>query len=385
MNLNLQDCGTLVIGLKTPYIMRGDDLVQIVTDTVGKTIGWENVTEGDVVAVTEAVVALAQNNVVKKSTVAADLQNYLGEKTQTLAVIWPIFSRNRFAPILECLALAMQGKEIIIQMNTWTDEQGNSLYQDENQLDSKQSFDSYEAVKKKFGKSKHVITGMDYPQFYLDLLQKYGVKGKVVFSNQENFLIGKADAFLVANVHGREKVRAKLQKMTQKPILTLQDVGKKWSEFGILGSNALNEEELKFFPKAAPEFVAKLVTEIKKRSGKKVEALVYGDGAFKDPFSGIWELADPVCSPGFTEKLAGSPEEIKLKALLNGRLKDEKDQKKLHQQLQEIKSTVKKNQQLRFGTTPRRFHDLLASLADLTSGSGDKGTPVVYIKNYFNV
>ncbi len=383
MRLNLQNCGTVVMGLKTPYIMRGDDLVDIVVATIKKTIGLENVETGDVVAVTEAVVALAQNNVVEKKAVAEDLQEKLGGEVETLAVVWPIFSRNRFAPILDCLALAMTGKKIIIQMNAWTDEQGNSLYQDEERLEKGKSFASYEAVKKQLGKSKHVITGMDYPQFYLDILKKHGVKGDIVFSNKEDFLVGKVDAFLVSNVHGRAKVKTELEKVTKAPILTLQDVGTKWSEFGLLGSNALNETELKLFPKEADKFVKTLVEAIKKETGKQIEALVYGDGAFKDPFSGVWELADPVCSPGFTQKLAGSPEEIKLKMLLNDRLKGEKDQKKLKAQLAEIKDEVKRDQQLRLGTTPRRWHDLLASLADLTSGSGDKGTPAVYIKNYF--
>ncbi len=385
MSFNLSQCGTVVCGIKTPFILRGDDLLTIIWQSLVKTIGKENIDNGDIIAVTEAVLALAQEDIVSKKDVAESIKKQL-LGSETLIVLWPIFSRNRFAPILDCLALAMKGKKIILQLNAFVDEQGNNLFNREVSLPKEVRGWDEETVRSHFGSPTHMITGKDYLQLYRHILEDRGVTAEIFCSNQIDFLLKKYPQamFLIANVHGREKAKSLLKKSGLKKVLTLQDlkVGKE-NEWGLLGSNGLNQEELKLFPHQAENFVQKLQNKILQETGKKVEALIYGDGAFKDPISGIWELADPVCSPGFSAKLAGSPQEIKLKAVLNDQLKGEKDQAKLKSGLLEMKKNLSHNQEWRFGTTPRRFCDLLASLADLTSGSGDKGTPVIYIKNYF--
>lgn len=382
MKLETKNCGTVVIGVKTPFILRDTNLIETVTQSVYATVGKSNLEDGDVIAVTEAVVAIAQGNIVAKDFVAKEIQKLLG-KTETLVVLWPIFSRNRFAPILDCVARAMRGKKVILQLNAFIDEQGNNLFTEEHCLTGQQKGIDERELREKLGTPKHMITGKDYLRLYREILEKQDVKTEIVCSNKVDYLQRGKAAFLVANVHGREQARKQLQKLGVKKVLTLQDICADKCEFGILGANGLSEDELKLFPGQAQKFVNKLVKKIQMDTGKKVEALVYGDGAYKDPLSGIWELADPVCAPGFTKKLADSPQEVKLKAVLNNQLKKETDQKILRAEVAKLKKTLKDNQELRFGTTPRRFHDLLASLADLTSGSGDRGTPVIYIKNYF--
>lgn len=374
----------MVVGVKTPFIMRGDNLVKITVDSVLATLGKENIDDGDIIAVTEAVVAIAQNNILTKKAVAAAIKKLIGP-AETLVILWPIFSRNRFAPILDCLALAMQGKKIIIQLNAFIDEQGNNLFNRELSLKLEQKGLTESQVRQEFGTPNHVITGVDYLDLYRKIGEKRGAQVEIVCSNAVDYIQDNQAAFVVSCVHGRDKTKKLLQKKGYLQVYTLQDICTRYCEYGLLGANALNENELKLFPGQAQKFVQQLVAEMKKRTGKTVECLVYGDGAFKDPFSGIWELADPVCAPGFTEKLASSPQEIKLKAVLNDQLQGETDQKALVKEIAKLKKTVRRNQGLRFGTTPRRYHDLLASLADLVSGSGDKGTPVIYIKNYFGV
>ncbi|MDO5561677.1 MAG: coenzyme F420-0:L-glutamate ligase, partial [bacterium] len=235
MQLNSQRCGTIVMGVKTPFIMRGDDLVKIVTENVLAALGKENIADGDIIAVTEAVVAIAQNNIFTKQEVAAAIKKLVGS-AETMVILWPIFSRNRFAPILDCLALAMQGKKIIIQLNAFIDEQGNNLFSQEIHLKPGQRGLTEAAVRQNFGNPGHVITGVDYLDLYRKIGEKRGAQVEIVCSNEADFVQDKKAVFMVSCVHGRDKTKELLQKKNYPQVFTLQDVCADHCEYGLLGA-----------------------------------------------------------------------------------------------------------------------------------------------------
>ena len=387
--------GTVARGLRAPIIREGDDLKKIVTDTVlgASASGEFTVMDKDVIGITEAVLARAQGNYATKEQLAKDVRNKLGG--EEIGVIFPILSRNRFAICLK--GIARGAKKIFLMLSYPSDEVGNHLVDID--LMYEKGVDPYKKVltqkefEKLFGKSKHPFTGMDYISYYKQLIQEEGAEAEIIFSNDPKTILLYTKNVLTCDIHTRERTKQILRDAGAKKILGLDDILDKSvdgsgsnSRYGILGSNKATEETIKLFPNDCDKFVDSVRDEIKKATGKNVEVLVYGDGAFKDPVGKIWELADPVVSPGYTEGLLGTPSEIKLKYLA--------DNDFAHLNGEELKQAVSdyiknkdadlEGKMVSQGTTPRRLTDLIGSLCDLISGSGDKGTPIVYIQGYFD-
>ena len=387
--------GTVARGLRAPIIKEGDDLKKIVTDTVlgAAASGEFTVMDKDVIGITEAVLARAQGNYATKEQLAKDVRNKLGG--EEIGVIFPILSRNRFAICLK--GIARGAKKIFLMLSYPSDEVGNHLVDID--LMYEKGVDPYKKVltqkefEKLFGKSKHPFTGMDYISYYKQLIQEEGAEAEIIFSNDPKTILLYTKNVLTCDIHTRERTKQILRDAGAKKILGLDDILDKSvdgsgsnSRYGILGSNKATEETIKLFPNDCDKFVDSVRDEIKKATGKNVEVLVYGDGAFKDPVGKIWELADPVVSPGYTEGLSGTPSEIKLKYLadndfahLNG-----EELKKAVSDYIKNKDADLEGKMVSQGTTPRRLTDLIGSLCDLISGSGDKGTPIVYIQGYFD-
>lgn len=387
--------GTVARGLRAPIIREGDDLKKIVTDTVlgAAASGEFTVMDKDVIGITEAVLARAQGNYATKEQLAKDVRNKLGG--EEIGVIFPILSRNRFAICLK--GIARGAKKIFLMLSYPSDEVGNHLVDID--LMYEKGVDPYKKVltqkefEKLFGKSKHPFTGMDYISYYKQLIQEEGAEAEIIFSNDPKTILLYTKNVLTCDIHTRERTKQILRDAGAKKILGLDDILDKSvdgsgsnSRYGILGSNKATEETIKLFPNDCDKFVDSVRDEIKKATGKNVEVLVYGDGAFKDPVGKIWELADPVVSPGYTEGLSGTPSEIKLKYLadndfahLNG-----EELKKAVSDYIKNKDADLEGKMVSQGTTPRRLTDLIGSLCDLISGSGDKGTPIVYIQGYFD-
>ncbi|NLF47924.1 MAG: F420-0--gamma-glutamyl ligase [Clostridiales bacterium] len=387
--------GTVARGLRAPIIREGDDLKKIVTDTVlgASASGEFTVMDKDVIGITEAVLARAQGNYATKEQLAKDVRNKLGG--EEIGVIFPILSRNRFAICLK--GIARGAKKIFLMLSYPSDEVGNHLVDID--LMYEKGVDPYKKVltqkefEKLFGKSKHPFTGMDYISYYKQLIQEEGAEAEIIFSNDPKTILLYTKNVLTCDIHTRERTKQILRDAGAKKILGLDDILDKSvdgsgsnSRYGILGSNKATEETIKLFPNDCDKFVDSVRDEIKKATGKNVEVLVYGDGAFKDPVGKIWELADPVVSPGYTEGLSGTPSEIKLKYLadndfahLNG-----EELKKAVSDYIKNKDADLEGKMVSQGTTPRRLTDLIGSLCDLISGSGDKGTPIVYIQGYFD-
>ena len=387
--------GTVARGLRAPIIREGDDLKKIVTDTVlgASASGEFTVMDKDVIGITEAVLARAQGNYATKEQLAKDVRNKLGG--EEIGVIFPILSRNRFAICLK--GIARGAKKIFLMLSYPSDEVGNHLVDID--LMYEKGVDPYKKVltqkefEKLFGKSKHPFTGMDYISYYKQLIQEEGAEAEIIFSNDPKTILLYTKNVLTCDIHTRERTKQILRDAGAKKILGLDDILDKSvdgsgsnSRYGILGSNKATEETIKLFPNDCGKFVDSVRDEIKKATGKNVEVLVYGDGAFKDPVGKIWELADPVVSPGYTEGLSGTPSEIKLKYLadndfahLNG-----EELKKAVSDYIKNKDADLEGKMVSQGTTPRRLTDLIGSLCDLISGSGDKGTPIVYIQGYFD-
>jgi len=387
--------GTISRGIRTPIIRSGDNLVEIVADSVleaAKDEGFE-IKDRDIISVTESIVARAQDNYVMVEDIAADIKNKF--KGDTLGVIFPILSRNRFAICLRAIAKGV--KKIVLMLSYPSDEVGNHLVTVD--MIDKKGVNPYtdvlteEKYRELFGYVKHPFTGVDYVEYYGNLIKEAGAEVEIIFSNNPRTILNYTKDVLVCDIHTRQRTKRILKENGGNTILGLDDIltssinGSGCNEqYGLLGSNKATEDKVKLFPRNCDEFVLELQAEMFKRTGKNVEVMVYGDGAFKDPVGKIWELADPVVSPGYTKGLEGTPNEVKLKYLADNNF--------AHLEGEELKNAIKehiKNKKENLvgameaqGTTPRRLTDLIGSLCDLTSGSGDKGTPVVYIQGYFD-
>ena len=384
--------GTCAFGVRAPIIRPGDDLVSIVADSVLATVSERNINlkDKDIIAVTEAVLAKSQGNLATTDDIANDVRAKMGEGP--VGLIFPILSRNRFTGILEGIIKGVD--ELIIQLSYPFDEVGNPLVS----IDKLYELGIYKFDKaytseefyKLVGSVEHPFTGMDYIKTYLEIC---GGKAKVILSNDPTEILKYTKKVIGADIHSRHRTKKLLQANGAEKVISLTDILSEPSsehgyheEYGVLGSNKSKDGQLKLFPRAGQEFAEKLQAEMQKRTGKTIECMVYGDGAFKDPVGGLWELADPVVSPGFTSGLLGTPSEIKLKYVADNNIEGltgaeaEAEMRKFIQNKEKDLKTSK----VSLGTTPRRITDLVGSLSDLVSGSGDKGTPIVLITGYFD-
>lgn len=388
--------GTVVRGLRTPIFQKGDDVTAIVTETVKNF--WEQeqieIGEKDVLAITESVVARAQNNYADVDDIAEDIRQKFGDSI--VGVIFPILSRNRFAINLKGIARGVS-KKIILMLAYPSDEVGNHLVYvdrlDEKNVNPWTDVLSEKEFREHFGYEKHTFTGIDYIEYYKQIVEAEGKECEILFSNNPLTILNYTDAVLQCDIHSRKRTKKLLTKSGCKKVFGLEDIlsepinGSGYnSDYGLLGSNKATEDQIKLFPRDCFELVQKIQQKLLELSGKKIEVMVYGDGAFKDPVGHIWELADPVVSPGYTDGLEGTPNEIKLKYIADNEfahLQGEELTKAISEYIANKNSDLTGNMASQ-GTTPRRITDLLGSLCDLTSGSGDKGTPVVYIQGYFD-
>ncbi|MBE5741863.1 MAG: F420-0--gamma-glutamyl ligase [Clostridiales bacterium] len=381
--------GTISRGVRAPIIRQGDDLVKITADCVinASEQGGYPLQDKDVVAVTEAVLARAQGNYATVEQIAADVKSKFGD--QTVGLVFPILSRNRFSMVLKGIAKGV--KKLIVQLSYPSDEVGNSFITPEKLMES--GVNPYTDVftgkefHEKFGDVRHTFTGVDYIEYYENM-----TGCEVILANNPTEILKYTKNVICADIHSRFRTQKILKKAGGEKVITLDEIlnksvdGSGYNErFGVLGSNLATENSVKLFPRDAQNFVDSLQAEFKARTGKTIECMVYGDGAFKDPVCGIWELADPVASPAYTSGLSGKPNEIKLKYLADNDLAGltgddaiEAMKEMIRNKEDDLVNNIKSQ-----GTTPRQLTDLLASLSDLTSGSGDKGTPIILIQNYF--
>lgn len=387
--------GTVSRGVRAPIIREGDNLVQIVVDSVlaaGQSEGF-SFHDRDVVAVTEAVVARAQGNYAHINDIAADVKAKLGG--ETIGVIFPILSRNRFSVCLK--GIARGAKKVVLMLSFPADEVGNHLI-DEDLLDEKgvnpwSDVLTEEKYRELFGRVLHPFTGVDYIEFYSELIRESGAEVKIILSNNPKTILDYTDKVLCCDIHTRNRTKRILKKAGASVVLGLDDImtesvnGSGFNpNYGLLGSNKATEETVKLFPKDCDVFVSEVAALMKEKTGKNIEVMVYGDGAFKDPVGKIWELADPVVSPAYTPGLEGTPNEVKLKYLADNNfasLSGDALKEAISDYIRN-KDADLKGQMVSQGTTPRRLTDLIGSLADLTSGSGDKGTPIILIQGYFD-
>lgn len=390
--------GTVSRGVRAPIIREGDDLAQIVVDSVlaASESAPFTIADRDVIAVTEAVVARAQGNYASVDNIAADVKSKLGGGT--VGVIFPILSRNRFAICLRGIAKGC--KKVVLMLSYPSDEVGNHLI-DLDEMDEKgvnpwTDVLSEAKYRELFGYKTHVFTGVDYVDYYKKLIEEAGAEAEVIFANDPRAILNYTKHVLACDIHTRARTKRLLQKAGAEVVCTLDDImtesmdGSGYNDrFGLLGSNKATEDTVKLFPIHCDEMVAKIHQMIKDKTGKNVEVMIYGDGAFKDPVGKIWELADPVVSPAYTPGLEGTPNEVKLKYLadndfanLSGDALKDAIKGYIHDKDEKAKNL--KGTMVTQGTTPRRLTDLIGSLADLTSGSGDKGTPIIYIQGYFD-
>ena len=387
--------GTVSMGIRAPIIRSGDNLVEIVTQSVMEAVkdGALTVRDRDVVAMTEAIVARAQGNYAAVDDIAADVKAKLGG--ETIGVIFPILSRNRFAICLR--GIAKGAKKIVLMLSYPSDEVGNHLIDedvmDEKGVDPYKDVLSLERYRELFGYTTHPFTGVDYVDYYSNLIRESGAEVEVIFANDPRAILAYTKNVLACDIHTRARTKRRLLAAGAEKVFCLDEImtapinGSGYNEtYGLLGSNKSTEDKVKLFPRPCQDLVEAIQAKLLAETGKHVEVMVYGDGAFKDPVGKIWELADPVVSPAYTAGLEGTPNELKLKyladndfAALSGEaLRDA------------IKNEIKKKdgslvgKMAAQGTTPRRLTDLIGSLCDLTSGSGDKGTPIVYIQGYFD-
>ena len=381
--------GTISRGVRAPIIRQGDDLVKITADCVtgASEQGGFAIQDGDVIAVTEAVLARSQGNYATVEQIAKDVSEKFGD--HTVGLVLPIFSRNRFSMILKGISKGV--KKLVVQLSYPSDEVGNSFVTPEKiyekGVNPYSDVFTAEEFRKTFGDVRHIFTGVDYIDYY----EKAG-NCEVILANDPCEILKRTKYVINADIHTRKRTKARLLKAGAEKVVSLDEIltssvdGSGYNEeYGVLGSNLATENSVKLFPRAAKEFVEALSAEMKKRTGKRVECMVYGDGAFKDPVGGIWELADPVCSPAYTKGLEGKPNEIKLKYLADNdlaSLSGEEAVEAMKDMIKHKEGDLTNNMKSQ-GTTPRRITDLLASLSDLTSGSGDKGTPFILIQNYF--
>ncbi len=382
-------------GLRGPIIKEGDNLASIVTDVVLNAAKEENfqIHDKDVIAITESVVARSQGNYAKTDAIAKDVANKV--QSDTVGVVFPILSRNRFSHILEGIARGV--KKIILMLSYPSDEVGNHLISldmlDEANIDPYMDVLTLKDYRDTFGYPKHEFTGIDYVEFYENLIKKQGCDVEIIFSNRVKTILDYTDRVICADIHTRHRNKKILKNAGAKVVLGLDDImtssvdGSGYNEkYGLLGSNMSRNNEVKLFPREDYNLILTVQKNILEATGKKVEVMVYGDGAFKDPQGKIWELADPVVSPFFTDGLIGTPNELKLKYLADNEFDSLKGEE-LKQAIVKKIETKEKNLVGKMetqGTTPRQLTDLLGSLCDLTSGSGDKGTPFILVQGYFD-
>ncbi len=395
MDKNERRVGTVSRGIRCPIIREGDDLSVIVTDSVLEAAASEGfaLRDRDVVAVTESIVARAQGNYATVDNIAADVKAKLGG--ETVGVIFPILSRNRFAICLR--GIARGAKKIVLMLSYPSDEVGNELVSldalDEAGVDPWSDVLTLEKYRALFGENRHPFTGVDYVAYYGDLIREEGAECEIIFANRPTAILAYADNILTCDIHTRRRTKRILKAAGAKTVLGLDDIltapvdGSGYNgDYGLLGSNKSTEEKIKLFPRDAQGLVESIQKKITEKSCATVEVMIYGDGAFKDPQGKIWELADPVVSPFHTAGLKGTPNELKLKYLADNDYKDlsgdalkEAISRSIREKDGDLKGSMASQ-----GTTPRQLTDLIGSLCDLTSGSGDKGTPVVLVQGYFD-
>ena len=388
--------GVISRGVRAPIIREGDDIVKLVADCVQRAMaedGFE-LHDRDIIAVTESVVARADGNYASVDDIAADVRAKLGGGT--VGVVFPILSRNRFAICLR--GIARGSKKVVLMLSYPSDEVGNHLFDmdalDESGIDPYRDVLTLEQYRQAFGVRVHPFTGVDYVDYYRNIIEEEGAEAQILFSNRPEAIVGHAASVLCCDIHTRERTRRHILAAGAEKALTLAEIlnapvnGSGYCpEFGLLGSNKATEDRVKLFPKNAQQVADGIRDELRARTGAAVEAMVYGDGAFKDPMGKIWELADPVVSPGFTAGLVGLPNELKLKYLADNdfaALSGEALRDAIKDQIRKKDGSSLVGNMVSQGTTPRRLTDLIGSLCDLTSGSGDKGTPIVYIQGYFD-
>lgn len=385
--------GTVVRGLRAPIVKKGDNLVDIVVDSVKKAVEYENIQmkDRDVVAVTESLVARAQGNYADVKDITADINNKFSD-TDSIGLVFPILSRNRFSMLLK--GIAASNKTIHLLLGFPSDEVGNHLMDPEilfdKGIDPYEDYLEEEDYRRIFGEEvKHKFTGVDYVKLYREI----GDNIVIHFSNRPEKILDFTDEVIVCSTHTRFDIKKKLIKKGAKKVLTLDNIldesvnGSGYNpNYGLLGSNLASEHAVKLFPRDGDAFVKSVQEKLIEYSGKQIEVMIYGDGAFKDPIGKIWELADPVVSPAYTKGLVGTPNEIKIKYIADTELDNLKGEEAAEAMRQKINSKASElvGQNSSLGTTPRAITDLLGSLSDLTSGSGDKGTPIVYIQGYFD-
>ena len=387
--------GTVSRGIRTPIIRSGDDLVEIVTRSLLEAAEEDGfaIRDRDIVTMTEAIVARAQGNYATVDDIAADVRRALGG--ETVGVIFPILSRNRFAICLRGIAKGC--KKVVLMLSYPSDEVGNHLVSldavDEKGVDPYKDVLTLEQYRQLFGYEKHPFTGVDYVAYYQELIQGCGAEAEIIFANDPRAILPYTKHVLCCDIHTRQRTKRLLREAGAVSVCGLDDIlnrsvdGSGYNEkYGLLGSNKATEDQVKLFPRDCQDLVEDIQKRLLEKTGKHVEVMVYGDGAFKDPVGKIWELADPVVSPAYTAGLEGTPNELKLKYLadndfadLSGEALKEAIKDRIHKKDGDLVG-----QMVSEGTTPRRLTDLIGSLCDLTSGSGDKGTPVVFIQGYFD-
>ena len=388
--------GTVSMGIRAPIIRSGDDLVEIVTNSVLEAAreGALTVRDRDVICMTEAIVARAQGNYASVDDIAADVRAKLGG--ETVGVIFPILSRNRFAICLR--GIAKGAKKIVLMLSYPSDEVGHHLIdvdaKDEKGVDPYKDVLTLEQYRALFGYTTHPFTGVDYVDYYSNLIRECGAEVEVIFANDPRAILPYTKTVLACDIHTRARTKRRLLAAGAEKVFCLDEIlnapvgGSGYNaKYGLLGSNKSTEDKVKLFPREeCQQLVEDVQARILKETGRHVEVMVYGDGAFKDPVGKIWELADPVVSPAYTAGLEGTPNELKLKYLADNDFADLSGEALRDA----IKGEIKKKdgslvgKMAAQGTTPRRLTDLIGSLCDLTSGSGDKGTPIVYIQGYFD-
>ncbi|HCM90830.1 MULTISPECIES: coenzyme F420-0:L-glutamate ligase [Vagococcus] len=387
--------GTITRGLRCPIINEGDSIEAIVVESVLKASEAEGfkIEDKDIVCVTESIVARAQGNYASIDQIAKDVTSKFGEAT--VGVIFPIFSRNRFSNILK--GIARGSKKIVLMMSYPSDEVGNHLVSldalDEKGVNPWTDVLDEKQFRELFGYNKHTFTGVDYIEYYKELIAAEGAECEVIFSQKPKTILDYTENILTCDIHTRFRTKRILETNGAKNVYALDDIlstsvdGSGFNEnYGLLGSNKSTEEGVKLFPRDCQPVVEGIQEVIKEKTGKTIEVMVYGDGAFKDPVGKIWELADPVVSPAYTSGLEGTPNEVKLKYLADNNFSDLRGadleaaiKKHINEKDEDLTGSMEAQ-----GTTPRQLTDLIGSLADLTSGSGDKGTPIVFIQGYFD-
>ena len=395
MNTNERRVGTVSRGIRCPIIREGDDLAEIVSRSVLEAAEIEGfpLHDRDVISMTESIVARAQGNYCSVDDIAADVKAKLGG--ETIGVIFPILSRNRFAICLR--GIAKGAKKVVLMLSYPSDEVGNELVSldklDEAGIDPYADVLTLEKYRELFGENKHPFTGVDYVDYYSGLVREMGAEVEVIFANQPKAILNYTDCVLNCDIHSRARTKRILRAAGAKVVVGLDDImnapvnGSGCNEkYGLLGSKKSTEDKVKLFPRECKDLVLDIQKRILEATGKHVEVMVYGDGAFKDPQGKIWELADPVVSPAFTDGLIGTPNELKLKYLADNDYKDlsgDALKKAISESIKQKDGNLVGSMASQ-GTTPRQLTDLIGSLCDLTSGSGDKGTPVVLVQGYFD-